>query len=354
MIIGQSRCAVETSDANAAPVAADDAYTATAGTPLVVPAGGVVANDTDTDGDALRASPLAPTPPPSSGGGTWAFPGSPAHGTVSLGADGSFTYVPAAGYVGDDGFSYLSQDRRGATDTAQVAVTVVPAPQNTVSVGDVAVSEGDSASRAAVFTVSLRQPSASAVSVDYATANGSAGAGDYTAKAGTLSFAAGVTSMTVKVPVTGDTLDEADESFAVVLSNPTGVAMGDATGTGGIVDDDPKSVTGPRLAVGDVRVHEGNSGPRSAVFTVSLSKASTSTVKVSYATANASATKGLDYTKASGTVSFAAGVTSVTVKVALAADTVVEGNETFALTLSAASGAAITDGTGVGTILDDD
>src|SRR5206468_559877 len=108
MVVGQSRCGVELSAANVAPVAGDDAYTATSGQPLSVPAAGVLAND--TDGQALRASTLTPTPPPASGGGNWTFPSDPAHGTVYLGADGSFTYVSTPGYTGPDSFSYRAQD----------------------------------------------------------------------------------------------------------------------------------------------------------------------------------------------------------------------------------------------------
>ena len=336
MVIAQSVCGAPPGP-NTAPVASDDAYTTVAGTPLTVAAPGVLANDVDADADLLTAGSAS----------------DPAGGAVVLNADGSFTYTPDAGFTGTDTFTYTAADGHGGTDTATVTLTVTAA--NTVSVGDVAVAEGDSGTRAAVFTVSLARPSTSTVSVAYATANGTATAGsDYMSKSGTLSFAPGTTAATVKVPVTGDAVDEADESFTLALSSPTGAALGDATGTGTIVDDDPKTVTGIRLAVGDVAVHEGDSGARSAVFTVSLSKASTATVKVNYATANATATKAGDYTRAAGTLSIAAGATSAVVKVAINPDNATEGNETFAVNLSAPSGATISDASGLGTIIDDD
>jgi hypothetical protein len=124
MVIGQSRCAVVTSAANTAPVGTDDAYTATAGRPLVVPAAGVLANDTDAEGQPLSAAKLPGTRPPASGGGEWNFPGQPAHGTLDLRPDGSFTYTPAPGYTGPDSFTYLAQDSRGKSDAATVTLTV--------------------------------------------------------------------------------------------------------------------------------------------------------------------------------------------------------------------------------------
>ena len=297
----------------------------------------MLGNDTDPDANPMTA-------------GSATIPSS---GSVALNSDGSFVYTPNPEFNGSDSFTYTVSDGRRGTDTATVTVTVVSA-SNTVSVGDVAVAEGDAGTRAAVFTVSLSEASTSPVTVSYATANAAASApGDYKSKSGTLNFAPGVTNATVKVPVTGDTVDEADEAFTVVLSGATGAVIGDATGSGSVVDDDPKTVTGLRLAIGDVAVHEGDAGARAAVFTVSLSKASTSTVKVSFATANATAAKTVDYTRSTGTLSFAAGVTSMTVKVPIVPDTLGEDDETFAVILSAASGATITDANGLGTIIDD-
>ena len=99
---------------------------------------------------------------------------------------------------------------------------------------------------------------------------------------------------------------------------------------------------------------EGNSGTTNAVFTVTLSAASTSTVTVDYATANGTATAGSDYTAGTGTLSFAAGTTSKTITVAVTGDTAVEPNETFVVNLTNAVGATIADAQGVGTITNDD
>ena len=102
------------------------------------------------------------------------------------------------------------------------------------------MTEGNGGTTSAVFTVRLSAASGQVVTVDYATADGTAAApADYTATAGSLSFPAGTTTRTVTVPVVGDLLDEANETFLVRLSNPAGALLGDAQATGTIVDDDP-------------------------------------------------------------------------------------------------------------------
>ena len=223
------------------------------------------------------------------------------------------------------------------------------------SVGDVAVSEGDAATRLAVFTVSLSKPAASATTVGYSTADGTAGEADFSARSGVVSFAAGATSATVKVPVTGDTAAEGDERFTLALSAPTeGVGIGDGHGVGTVVDDDPAMLAGPVLTVGDVSVHEGGAGGRAAVFTVGLSRPSASTAAVSFAIAPGTAAAPADYSSVLGRLSFPPGTTSLTVKVVLNADTLEEGDETFVLTLSSPKGAALGDPSGVGTIINDD
>ncbi|MDE0230552.1 MAG: fibronectin type III domain-containing protein [Spirochaetaceae bacterium] len=108
-----------------------------------------------------------------------------------------------------------------------------------VEVDDVAVTEGDSGTVNATFTGSLSTASGRTVTVDWATSDGTATAGtDYTAGSGTLTFAAGDTSKTFDVAVTGDTADEDNETFTVTLSNASNASVPDATATGTITDDD--------------------------------------------------------------------------------------------------------------------
>jgi hypothetical protein len=124
VFVAQSHCGLAATSTNQAPIANPDAFTVRRGTPLTIRPPGVLANDTDPESSALRAGKLSPTQPPATGGGNWGFPSDPAHGTLRLGSDGSFTYTPNAGYVGPDSFTYRAIDRRGASASTTVTLTV--------------------------------------------------------------------------------------------------------------------------------------------------------------------------------------------------------------------------------------
>lgn len=108
------------------------------------------------------------------------------------------------------------------------------------------------------------------------------------------------------------------------------------------------------VSVNDVSVAEGNAGTATATFTVSLSKAWPVPVLVSYATADGTASAGSDYTATSGTLVFSPMETTKPVAVSVVGDTVTEANETFSVVLTQVAGAVVADGTGRGTILNDD
>jgi hypothetical protein len=111
------------------------------------------------------------------------------------------------------------------------------------------------------------------------------------------------------------------------------------------------TVVVPGLSINNVTVNESAG---SATFTVNLSPASTVPVTVNYATSNGTAVAGLDYTGTAGSLSFAAGQTSKTISVPIIDDTIDELTETFNVTLSGVSGAALVVPVGTGTILDND
>jgi hypothetical protein len=237
-----------------------------------------------------------------------------------------------------------------ANPTASATATFNLLNAATLRINDVSKAEGNAGTTAFTFTVTLSPASTGPVTVNYATANGTALAGsDYTAANGTLTFAPGQTSQTVTVNVTGNTTVEPNETFVVNLSGASGATIADGQGVGTILNDD-----GPVLRVNNVSKAEGNAGTTGFTFTVTLSPASASTVTVKYATANSSALAGSDYTATSGTLTFAPGQTSKIVTVNVLVNTTVEPNEAFAVNLSGASGATIADGQGVGTILNDD
>ena len=221
----------------------------------------------------------------------------------------------------------------------------------TISVGDVSVTEGNSGTVDATFNVTLSAPSGRAASVVYETGEDTAsGTLDFVTQAFFLDFAAGETSKTVTVQVIGDVLDEANETFFLRLLDPTNATLGDAEGVGTIDDDDAE----PTLSVGDVTVFEGNAGTTAATFTVGLSTVSGRDVSVAYATANDSAVAPADYAAASGTLDFPAGDTSKTVTVNVNGDVLDEANEGFLLNLTSPTNATLADDQAVGTITDDD
>jgi hypothetical protein len=110
----------------------------------------------------------------------------------------------------------------------------------------------------------------------------------------------------------------------------------------------------PTLQINDVSVTEGNSGTTYAVFSVTLSFASSLTVNVTYSTADATATAGSEYVATSGTLNFNPGETSKTIAISINGDSAVEPDENFFVNLTSATNATIADGQGVGTILNDD
>ena len=278
--------------------------------------------------------------------GTLTFAAGTTTQTISIAVVGDVVSEPSQTFVVN-----LSGATNATIATAQGTGTIVDNDTPAIAVNSVTVTEGNSGTANAVFTVTLSQTSAQTVTVNYATANGTATSpADYTAGSGTLSFAAGTTSRTINVAVVGDTLDEANETFVVNLSSPVNSTIATAQGTGTITDND----TAPSLSVNNVTVTEGNTGTVNAVLTISLSAVSGQTVTVNYATANGTATTTGDYTATSGTATFAAGTTTRTITVVVRGDTLDEANETINLNLSGAVNATIADAQGVVTITDDD
>ncbi|MEH2052058.1 Calx-beta domain-containing protein [Nostoc sp.] len=218
----------------------------------------------------------------------------------------------------------------------------------TLSINNISVTEGNTGTTNATFTVTLSAASTSAVTVNYATANGTATAGsDYTATTGTLTFNPGNTSKTLTVAVTGDTVFEPNETFFVNLSNATNSTIADNQGLGTILNDDANL---PTLSINDITVVEGQT-PQ-AVLTVTLSSASSQAVTVNYATTPGTATANTDYTTRSGTLTFAANTTTATITVPILNDNLNEANETFSVNLSSPTNAALQKASGTVTITD--
>jgi hypothetical protein len=209
----------------------------------------------------------------------------------------------------------------------------------------------DEAAGTATITVTRTGGDASGVTVRFATADGTATAGaDYTARSGILTFAAGQTSRTFTVPITADAVAEGPETVLLALSAPGGGGSVGATGTATltIVDDElTVRFLSPTFIVDE--------DAASARITVVRGGPTAGTVTVEYATSNGTATAPIDYTAASGRLTFGPGVVTRTITVPLQDDTIAEGDETVVITLSTAVGASIAPPTSaLLTIKDDD
>ena len=103
-------------------------------------------------------------------------------------------------------------------------------------------------------------------------------------------------NQTIEVNVVGDGLSEIDETFLVVLSNPTGSVILDGEGLGTITNDDDPPIF---ITIDDVSIMEGDSGTTDFTFAVSLSAAGSGPISVDFATENGTATAGVnkDYRK---------------------------------------------------------
>ena len=267
---------------------------------------------------------------------------------TGLAQGGDYTVTPSK-----TGLSFIPPSRTYTNLFADVPNANFITPS--LLVNNAAVTEGNAGEVSATFTVTLKPASTQPVTVNYQTIDGATN----TAASGTdymplpltqLTFAPGETAKAVVVKVKGDTLDEANETFRLLLSEPATALIFKAEGVCVITDDDPT----PSLSVNNVAVTEGDADV-TATFTVTLSAASGRTVKVKYQTVNGTATAPADYTAAApATLTFAPGETTKTVAVTIKGDALDEPAETFKLLLSSPANATVAAGAGTCTITDDD
>jgi hypothetical protein len=221
-----------------------------------------------------------------------------------------------------------------------------------LAINDVTVTEGNSGTINADFTVSLSAPSAQTVRVNFSVNNVTALPGaDFTPSSGRLVFAPGETTKTISVPVNGDLLDEDDETVNVVLASPSHAALADAEGLGTILDNDPM----PSLSINDINVTDTGFLLRN--FTVTLSAPSGRTITVQFSTADGTAQgspNGNDYVSTAGALTIPAGQTSANIGVTVTGDDIFEPDENFFMNLANATNATIADAQGQAVIVNDD
>ena len=278
-------------------------------------------------------------------------------GTLTIGAgesSGTITIVTKTDDVAElDETLRVTLTPNSANSAGAVTVNTTPAITTiidppAVSIGDARAAENDGE---IFFEVSLSAPSPRQITVDFRTEDGTATArDDYVAVSGSLTFAGGETSGTISVSVLDDALDEADETFAVLLSAPENARLdGDTvSATGTIIDDDDP----PALSIADASAKESAG---EIAFRVSLDAPSGRTVEVSYRTEDGTAKAGSDYGAKDGTLTVEPGRTAATIPITLQNDTVEEPDETFRVLLSDSLHAELPDdSSATGTIIDDD
>jgi VCBS repeat-containing protein len=235
---------------NDAPVAQDDRYTTNEDTPLLVPAPGVLGNDSDVDGDSLTAVLVS----------------GPAHGTLALNPDGSFTYTPAENFCGEDSFTYKAYDGALYSNVATVRITVT-------CVNDAPVAHDDEASVLEDSSVTIPvlgndyDPDGDPLSVSIVSgpANGRAtvnpdgtitytpnpdfcGTDSFTYKACDPSGACDTATVTIHVTCVNDAPVARDDTYTTDEDTPLVVAKPGVLGNDYDVDGDPLTsvlVSGP-------------------------------------------------------------------------------------------------------------
>lgn len=251
----------------------------------------------------------------------------------------------------NSGDTSLAVDQRGtarpigSADDRGAYEHVVPP---TLTIDDVTAAEGDSGTTDFTFTVTVDPPAGTGFRFQTVQDTASEGV-DYVVWSGTTSVSAGSPSTTISVPVRGDTIAEADETFTLEISEVTNpsVVLGDGGGLGTIIDDDAP----PQISVADVVVGEGDGD---AEFVISLDKPAGQTVSFGLVTTPISATADEDYTATGGVGTIATGFSQTTIPIAVADDALDEDEETFRLAITNVQNADVADDRGIATIVDDD
>lgn len=235
----------------------------------------------------------------------------------------------------------------------------------TLSIADVEVVEGNSGTKQLTFTATLSAAAGANVTFDWATGAAPGGdaatvGSDFTAVSLTqATIAAGQTTVTLSVTLTGDTTDEADESFAVNLTNAllggtNPLTITQAQGIGTILNDDLKVTVSNAVAIA-----EGNAGTSNLTFSIKLDAIPTHDVTVHYRTIDGTATSSVGFPDFTGfadaTVVFHSGEQTKDVTVAVNGDSFSEAKESLKLKLTSVEGAALgTTTQATGEILNDD
>ncbi|HEU4713142.1 MAG TPA: FG-GAP-like repeat-containing protein [Pyrinomonadaceae bacterium] len=296
--------------------------------------------------------------------------GSTLDGVAVLTNDGtgqfnSWITFPSGQQSGDVGVADFNTDgeddvvfTQPSGSTVALFLNNFTASQPCLNIDDAGVTETDSGTINATFTVTLSAASAQTVKVNYFTTPAFIAPGNSAATKGTdfennpdtITFLPGETSKTINIPVKGDLIDEIDQFFLVALTTPVNAFITDGKGIGTIVDNDAPAT----ISINDASAPEGPQPQNVATFNVTLNGPSEKDITVDFGFTPGTATPNVDYPNFTGTLQFPAGQTSRTIQIQMINDNVFEPAETFFVNLSNPTNATIADGQGQGTITNDD
>jgi VCBS repeat-containing protein len=239
--------------ANDAPTAANDTYTVAEDTVLNVAAAGVLANDSDADGDPLTAVLVS----------------GPAHGTLTLNANGSFLYTPASNYNGSDSFSYKANDGTVDSNTATVTITIsavndaptavndayTVAEDTPLNVAAAGVLANDSDVEGSPLTaVLVSGPAHGTLTLNangsfiYTPAANFNGSDSFSYQANDVSLNSNTATVTVTVSAVDDAPTAVNDAYTVAEDTPLNVAAAGVLANDGDADGNPLTavlVSGP-------------------------------------------------------------------------------------------------------------
>jgi len=282
--------------------------------------------------------------------------------TIPAGASSATITIPILGDTDeepDETFTLtIGNATAGVITQGSAVITIVNDDTGTPMLPELSlvggsVIEGDSGQTDLIFTLSVQPAAVSEITVQAATADGSALAGeDFLAIDETLVIPAGTTSWPIAVAVLGDTADEPDETLSLILSNPTNAVIQTASAAGTITSDDAAVL--PEVSVSGGSVNEGDSGQADLVFTLDFTPVTTSDIGIDIATTDGTAIAGEDYTARAETITVPAGTASFPIAIAVSGDVDIEDDETLTLTLSNPVGVTVQTASATGTIVNDD
>ena len=267
-------------------------------------------------------------------------------------------YARQVGFLGESPGDWNDVPNNPTQDIAwgamyEINKGIAEIPLSYFSVSDLTIEEGNKGK----VTIMRTGGTQSIQTLTLSTSDGTAvGGDDYVRKTKTLVFAAGETSKTVTIASKEDNLVEADETFTLTLSasdtDAVPAQIKDGTATVKITDND--KIPASYFSISDLTLEEGEKGK----VTISRTGGTQSIQTLTLSTSDGTAVGGDDYVRKTKTLVFAAGETSKTVVIASKDDDLVEGDETFAVTLSVSGTdvvpAQISDGTAIVTITDND